>query len=141
MCCMCLLVYVCMHLCTPVCVRVCVWGGGGGGCAHVCKCECLAVTHLFPHCPEFLPIPAVMVNIAQNNEHWKKLVKAKEEAEVCMRAYVCVCVRVCVLYPYLHNVFHVWSKYCCLCSCLYRVTSDGLLFYVQYIRLTHTLIC
>ena len=28
MCCMCLLVYACMHLCTPVCVCVC--GGGGG---------------------------------------------------------------------------------------------------------------
>ena len=82
---------VCACTCAQLCVFMCV----GGGCAHVCKCECLAVTRLFPHCPEFLPIPAVMVNIAQNNEHWKKLVKAKEEAEVCMCACVRACVRVC----------------------------------------------
>lgn len=39
------------------------------------------ILDLFQTWHTFLPIPAVMVNIAQNNEHWKKLVKAKEEAE------------------------------------------------------------
>ena len=85
---------LCVHALVHNCVCSCVWGEDVR--MYACKCECLAVTRLFPHCPEFLPIPAVMVNIAQNNEHWKKLVKAKEEAEVCMCACVHTCVRACV---------------------------------------------